>query len=179
MCSPAAGCRLRHGAAGSADDDAELALVDHPTVIGSRPPDCLANCQERGGRLEEEERLLRRRELELAGKRMEVIPQRHHLARHVGRQHRDGRKRQGLAGRRGFGEEGAPSVMVSSSSVPKPVRLPSSKRIQRAMAASLTVDLAVVPPGTDSASWRAPLQPRGPRRQDEARLCAYQRPRTA
>ena len=79
-------------AAALADDDAELALIDHVAAVGLRPADGLAMGEERARRLEEVERLGRLHDAEARGERMEIVPEADHLGRHARRQRLDLRR---------------------------------------------------------------------------------------
>ena len=96
------GLGLADVAAALADDDAELALVDHVAAVGGRPADGLAMGEEGARRLQEVERLVRLGDAQARGQRVEVVPQADHLGRRARGQHLDLGERQRRAGRPGI-----------------------------------------------------------------------------
>ena len=92
-------CRFRI-LAGSADHDAELGLVDHPAVVRVGLSDIAARRQEGIRTFQEEQRVGRLFEPLFFRRRFRIVPQRHHLGRHAGRQQSRFGQGQGFAGGR-------------------------------------------------------------------------------
>ena len=92
------------GVANLANDNAELALIGRLAVIGRGPPDHRARRCNAGRGLEEIQRFLRHRLIELGGECVEVIPERNDLARHGRCQQLDVMQRQHVSVRSRVGE---------------------------------------------------------------------------